>query len=44
MSHDSRIGLTTYGLSLSRLVFGAWRLPVWHKGEVKVAWREIVRR
>lgn len=26
MSHDSRIELTKDGLSLSRLVFGAWRL------------------
>jgi hypothetical protein len=26
MSHDSRIKLTKEGVSLSRLVFGAWRL------------------
>lgn len=26
MSHDSRIKLTKDGVSLSRLVFGAWRL------------------
>lgn len=26
MSHDGRIALTSDGLSLSRLVFGAWRL------------------
>ncbi|ESW83563.1 MULTISPECIES: hypothetical protein [unclassified Mesorhizobium] len=26
MSHDSRIELTKDGVSLSRLVFGAWRL------------------
>ena len=26
MSHDSRIALTRDGVSLSRLVFGAWRL------------------
>jgi len=26
MSHDSRIALTKDGVSLSRLVFGAWRL------------------
>ncbi|MGX7874175.1 aldo/keto reductase [Mesorhizobium sp. ORM6] len=27
MSHDSRIALTGDGVSPSRLVFGAWRLP-----------------